>query len=113
MDIFPSICNSIINHGGVKCLCDLMERNIGFIDLSESCIKAFEKISSENPYTILTSGAMALCLNMMDFFEFTTQKRIISIVMNVSRHSSCEADFDDYIMPIMPNLCMLMQIRND
>lgn len=47
-----------------------MERNIGFIDLSEACIKAFDKISIENPYAILTSGALGLCLNMMDFFEF-------------------------------------------
>ena len=108
MDIFPSICNSIISHKGVNSLCDLMERNIGFIDLSESCIKAFEKISNENPYTILTSSAMALSLNMMDFFEYTTQKRIIQILMNVSRHSSSEADFDDFLMPIIPNLCILM-----
>jgi hypothetical protein len=77
MDIFPTICNSIVNHGGVKCLCELLERSMGFIDLNEACIKAFDKISVENPYAILTSGAMSLCLNMMDFFEHTTQKRII------------------------------------
>jgi hypothetical protein len=90
MDIFPSICNSIINHGGVKCLCELLERSMGFIDLNESCIKAFDKISIENPYSILTSGALALSLNMMDFFEATTQKRIIQILLNVSRHSATE-----------------------
>ena len=74
MDIFPSICNSIINHGGVKTLTELLERSMsmGFIDLNESCIKAFEKIGHENPYAILTSGALALCLNMMDFFEMST-----------------------------------------
>jgi hypothetical protein len=49
-----------------------MERSMGFIDLSEACIKAFEKISVENPYAILSSGAMAIGLNMMDFFEHTT-----------------------------------------
>jgi hypothetical protein len=45
---------------------------MGFIDLNEACIKALEKISLENPYAILTSGAMNLVLNMMDFFEITT-----------------------------------------
>lgn len=50
---------------------------MGFIDLNEACIKAIEKISIENPHAILTSGAMANVLNMMDFFEITTQKRII------------------------------------
>ena len=51
---------------------DILERSMGFIDLNEACIKAFEKISIENPYAILTSGAMGIVLNMMDFFEITT-----------------------------------------
>ena len=45
---------------------------MGFIDLNEACIKGIEKISTENPYAILTSGVMGLVLNMMDFFENTT-----------------------------------------
>jgi len=45
---------------------------MGFSDLTESCIRAIEKISIENPNAILTSGTMALVLNMMDFFEITT-----------------------------------------
>jgi hypothetical protein len=49
-----------------------MERSMGYIDLNEACIKAFEKISIENPYVILTSGAIYLCLTMMDFFEQST-----------------------------------------
>lgn len=53
---------------------------MGFIDLNEACIKALDKISIENPYAILTSGAMSLVLNMMDFFEISTQKRIINII---------------------------------
>lgn len=77
MDIFPNICNSIVTHGGVKSIAQVLERSMGFIDLNEACIKALEKISIENPYAILTSGAIGLALNMMDFFEITTQKRII------------------------------------
>ena len=72
MDIFPNICNSIINHGGVKGITELLERTLGFDGLNEACIKAFEKISLENPYAILTSGALILCLNIMDFFELNT-----------------------------------------
>jgi hypothetical protein len=63
---------------------------MGFIDLNEACIKALEKISTESPHAILTSGAMNLVLNMMDFFEINTQKRIISIILNISRHSATE-----------------------
>ena len=72
MDIFPTICNTIVNHGAVKCIAEVLERSMGFIDLNEACIKAIEKISIENPYAILTSGVIGLCLNMMDFFENTT-----------------------------------------
>ena len=90
MDIFPTICNSLVNHGAVKCIGDVLERSLGFIDLNEACIKSLEKISLENPYAILTSGVTGLCLNMMDFFESTTQKRIINIVMNISKHSASE-----------------------
>lgn len=49
-----------------------MERSLGFTDLSEACIKAFDKISVENPYAILSSGGLGIALNMMDFFENTT-----------------------------------------
>jgi len=72
MDIFPNICNNIVTHGGVQCLEKVLEQSMGFIDLNEACIKAIEKISIENPHAILTSGAMALVLNMMDFFEIST-----------------------------------------
>lgn len=33
--------------------------------------------------------------------------------MNVSRHAASESDFDEYIMPIMPNITMLLQMRSD
>ena len=108
MDIFPTICNSIVNHGGVKCFAEVLERSMGFIDLNDACIKALEKISIENPYAILTSGAVGLSLNMMDFFENTTQKRIINVLMNVSKSSSSEQDLNDYMMPIVPFLSMLL-----
>ena len=113
MDIFPTICNTIVNHGGVKCLAEVLERSLGYIDLNEACIKGLEKISLENPYAILTSGALGICLNMMDFFEYTTQKRIITILMNISRCAASEQDLNDHLLPIVPALCMLLQARGD
>jgi len=111
MDIFPNICNNIVTHGGVKCFAQVLERSMGFIDLNEACIKALEKISNENPHAILTSGAMTLVLNMMDFFEITTQKRIISIILNISRHSASDVDLNDNLLPMLPCLCMLLHSR--
>jgi len=71
-----------------------MEGSMGFTDLSEACIKAFEKIAMENPYAVLTSKSLAFCLGMMDFFESNTQKRILVLLMNCSRHSGSEEDFN-------------------
>jgi hypothetical protein len=84
MDIFPTICNSIVNHGAVKAIASILEGSMGFVDLNEGCIKALEKISLENPYAILTSGAIGLCMNMMDFFEISTQNRILNLMLNIS-----------------------------
>ena len=61
MDIFPTICNSIVNHGAIKSLTNILEGSLGFVDLNEACIKALEKISIENPHAVLISGAIGLC----------------------------------------------------
>lgn len=108
MDIYPNICNSIVTHGGVKCFALVLERSMGYIDLNEACIKALDKISIENPHAILTSGAMGLVLNMIDFFEINTQKRIISILLNISKHSASESDLNEHLFPVIPCLCMFL-----
>lgn len=105
MDIFPTVCGAIVNHGAVKAVAEVLERSMGFIDLNDACVKCMEKISIENPYAILTSGSVGLFLNMMDFFEITTQKKILSMTLNVSRHSASEQDLNDQILPILPSLC--------
>lgn len=111
MDIYPNICNAIVQHGGVKCFTLVLERSMGFVDLNEACIKALEKISIENPHAVLTSGAIALVLNMIDFFEISTQKRIIGILLNISKHSASEADLNEHLLPIVPALCMFLHSR--
>ena len=110
MDIFPSLVNGLVNAGLVKGLVSVMESSFGFIDLTESCIKAFEKIVLENPPAVLKSGAVALILQQMDFLEIGSQLRIFKIVQKIARHSSCESDFDAFIMPILPFICMNLNI---
>ena len=72
MDIFPSLVNGLVNAGLVKGLVTVMEGSVGFIDLTEACIKSMEKIVLENPPAILRSGAVALILQQMDFLEMGT-----------------------------------------
>jgi len=45
MDIFPTLVNGLVNAGLAKGMATVMQSSIGFIDLSEACIKAYEKIS--------------------------------------------------------------------
>ena len=54
---------------------------------------------------------MGLILNMMDFFEHTTQKRIISMLLNISKHSASESELNDNLLPLMPCLCMFLSSR--
>ena len=84
MDIFPTVCNSIVNHGVVKSLATILEGSLGFVDLNEACLKALEKISMENPHAVLISGTIGIFLNMMDFFEYATQSRILNLILNVA-----------------------------
>ena len=62
MDIFPSLVNSLVNTGLLKGMTQLMQNTMGFIDLAEACIKAYEKIALENPSAVLKSGAIGCVL---------------------------------------------------
>jgi len=72
MDIYPTHIAHMVNKGLMKALVDTMEQSMGFIDLSEQCIKAFEKVSQESPRAVLKSGVLMLTLNMIDFFDHST-----------------------------------------
>ena len=62
MDIFPSLVNSLVNAGIIKGMTSVMQQSMGFIELSDACIKAYEKIVQENPPAVLRSGAMPIIL---------------------------------------------------
>jgi hypothetical protein len=80
MDIFPSLCNSLVNAGLVNGLTSALKNCVGFIELAEACIKALEKVVIENPPAILKSGAVECIIQQMDFFVVSTQQRIFKII---------------------------------
>jgi hypothetical protein len=47
-------------------------------------------------------------LNMIDFFDYSTQTKILTTLFNVSSRSECEADFQAHILPLLPNLCNML-----
>lgn len=112
MDIFPSLVNGLVHAGLVTAMATLMQGSFGFVDLSEACIKAYEKIVQENPPAVLRSGAVGIILQQMDFLETSTQQRIFRIIQRVARHSTTEADFDAHILPIMPFICVNLHLDN-
>jgi E3 ubiquitin-protein ligase TRIP12 len=72
MDILPNTCSKIVNNGAVKLLVDKM-MNFEYIDLAECSVKALEKIALENPYAILSSSALPIFFNLIDFFDSSVQ----------------------------------------
>lgn len=80
MDIFPSLVNGLVHAGLVTAMAALMQGSFGFVDLTEACIKAYEKIVMENPPAVLRSGAVAIMLQQMDFLETSSQQRIFRII---------------------------------
>jgi len=105
-----------MSNGGVKAFVEAMENNqgtLGFIDLCENAIKALDKIALENPHQVLQSGALQVVLQMMDFFEQSTQRRIISIALILARNLNNEPDFTAFFMPVMGKFAELLQMRGE
>lgn len=73
MDIFPQLCNSLVNLGFVRGIKYTMDLQLGQIDLNEACIKALDRIVVENPPAVLKSGAIPALLEQMDFYGVNTQ----------------------------------------
>ena len=69
----------------IKHMCDTMEQTMGDQMIAEYCIKTFTIISIENPHAILTSKGIVMCLNMIDFFDSGTQKKILTLLLNCCR----------------------------
>ena len=110
MDIFPQLVNSLVNAGLLKGMTQLMQNTMGFVELAEACIKAYEKVALENPSAVLKSGAIGCVLQQMDFFVVGTQQRIFRTIQKVARHSTCESDFDTYLLPVLPFISMTISV---
>ena len=87
MDILPNCCNTVVNCGGVKILVERIQ-HIEYIDVAEQAIKGLEKISTENPHSIVIAGGLGTMLNLIEFFDNTVQRRVIKICAKISQNIS-------------------------
>ena len=102
MDIYPQSIANMIREDVIRHMCDTMEQTMGDQMLAEFCIKTFDKISLENPHAVLTSKAIVMCLNMIDFFPVDTQSKILSLLLNCCRSAQSEDEFDQHLMNMVP-----------
>lgn len=56
--------------------------NFAYIDVAEQAIKILEKISKNDPTTILSRGVFQITMETLDFYEIQTQKNILNIGIN-------------------------------
>ena len=73
-----------VSCGGITALCEKLG-NFEFIDMAEHAIKALEKFSYDNAPAILKAGGFATILNLLDFFEMSTQKTALSAIVNATK----------------------------
>lgn len=45
---------------------------------------------------------------MIDFFDKSTQIKILQLLLNVSAHSESDSDFTKNLLPIVPNICQML-----
>ena len=113
MDIYPQSIANMIREDLIKHMCDTMEQTMGDQMLAEFCIKTFDKISLENPHAILTSKAIVMCLNMIDFFDLPVQAKILTLLFNCCRSAQSEEEFNTHFMNMIPQLCPMLQVHSE
>lgn len=86
---------------------------MGYIDLAEQCIRCAEKISEVDPRHILKSSISLQAVNMIDFFDTTTQQMIFKLMTNICGVSESESDFQVNLLPVIPSICYLVQNYSD
>jgi len=104
IDIFQTHIPHLIATGLLAACAETMKESAGFVELSEECIKIFERMSHESPRPVLKSGVLLLCLNIFDFFDSNVQNKILQLMLNVSSYYDNEADFDSNFLPVLPFL---------
>lgn len=105
MDIYPQHTGYLVSLDFIGAIKETMQESMGYIDLIEQCIKCSERISQEFPRDVLKKGLLQMAFNMIDFFDKSTQTKIMALLLNVSKSSEQEEDFVENLLPVMNNVC--------
>jgi hypothetical protein len=83
--------------------------NIEYIDVAEYAVKSLEKISHEFPGEVLRKSFFSEILPMLDFFDQNVQKKMLGILLNVSKSPLTFEDFQSFLEPCLPVFLCFMQ----
>lgn len=112
VDTIHNATRLIAAAGGIPALTSKL-MNLDFIDLAENTIKLLEKLSYEHCNALMKEQALSTMLNMIDFFDMNTQKRILNIVVVSSRSVSSDELFQKYLVPVIPLISTIIPYRGD
>lgn len=101
MDIFPNTIPQMVKEGLVTKACTVIQENIAYTDLAERAVQLFIKIAQETPVEVLDSPAVPTLLQINDFCDSVTQKKIMQLCQNVSLHSQTEEHYNGRALPIV------------
>ena len=112
-NIFDSVANSVntfASVGGIPPLCSKI-LNLEYIDLAEQGIKTLERLAYEHSSSILNEGIFSSLVGMMDFFEKSTQSKIVSCAVTIASTVPTEDLLVNHILPVVPVLSSTLQFR--
>ena len=112
-NLFDSVANShntFASVGGIAPLCSKI-LNLEYIDLAEQGIKTLDRLAYEHSSSILNEGIFSSLVGMMDFFEKSTQIKIVSCAVTIASTVSSEDMLINHILPVVPVLSSTLQFR--
>lgn len=112
LDINPRSTNTVVKYNGVQKIVKLAE-NVEYIDCVESAIKAIEKMSYENTFSLVEKDAFITVLAFIDFFDFNLRKSALKACLNMSKIGNNIDHVKKHILPAAQNLTSLTKLTGN
>lgn len=110
LDTVPNSSHLLVSQGGVGVLCRLL-LNLEYIDMAEHAVKCLERIAHDTPSALVREGVFPVMINILDFFEESTQKKIMATSVIISKAISTEEILNNNILPSLPEMSNLLVYR--
>ena len=103
LDCVPNSGLVFAGVGGVNRICEKL-LNFEYIDTAEHIVKTLDHLAKDQAILILREGAFTTIVNMIDFFEYSLQKKILATATNLVKHVYREDLVVEYVFPVIPTI---------